>query len=110
MMTTVLMLAGALTFGHGPAVDQRPFAAGRADAIREAARTQTRVAPRSDASMVRYPSADGDILGGIGHGRTVQTPEPYRPMTAGLAPSASRPASRPPPPMDSTGLLGGPRH
>lgn len=108
MMLATLMLAGALSFGHGLAVDQRPYAAGRSDAIRQAARTQTQVAPRPDAAAVRYPSADGDILGGIGHGLAVQAPEPYRPRTAVPSPSASRPAS--PPPMDSTGLLGGPRH
>lgn len=111
MLLSTLMLTGALAFGHGPAADQRPFAAGRSDAIREAARTETLVAPRPDASAVRYPSADGDILGGVGHGLAVQPPRPYRPLVAAPSPFASRPASpRPPPPMDSTGLLGGPRH
>jgi hypothetical protein len=110
MLIPTLLLAGAMAFGHGPAADQRPFNASRANAIKAAAMQQEVAPPAPAATSVRYPSADGDILGGIGHGRTVQTSEPYRPMTAGLAPSASRPVSRPPPAMDSTGLLGGPRH
>lgn len=110
MLIPTLLLAGAMAFGHGPAADQRPFNASRANAIKAAAMQQGAAAPAPAETDVRYPSADGDILGGVGHGRTVQAPEPYRPMTAGPSPSALRPASPPPPPpMDSTGLLGGPR-
>ena len=43
-----------------------PYAASRSNAIIEAARTQGAAATAPDATSVRYPSADGDILAGTG--------------------------------------------
>ncbi|HRD29328.1 MAG TPA: hypothetical protein PLO65_13595, partial [Caulobacter sp.] len=74
MLLSTLMLAGATAFGHGPAADQRPFRASRADAIIAAATMQGADAPPAEATPVRYPSADGDILADLGPVMTVPTP------------------------------------
>jgi hypothetical protein len=108
MLLSTLMLAGALAFGHGAAVDQRPYAAGRSNAIIEAARSQGATAAAPDATAVRYPSADGDILAGTGAAALPLPPlQPRAPIAAVFppmrAPSTNTRA------VDGTGLLGGPR-
>lgn len=107
MIITPLLLAGAMAFGHGLAADQRPFNASRANAVRAAAMRQGAVAPAPDATAVRYPSADGDILGGLGPAMTVPPLKPARPIVAVFppmpAPSATDSA------RDTSGLLGGPK-
>ena len=107
MILLPLMLAGATAFGHGAAVDQRPYAASRTNAIIEAAATQEVTAAASDATPVRYPSADGDILAGLGQPMTVAPLLPKKPIAAVFprmrAPSADARG------VDASGLLGGPR-
>ena len=108
MILMPLMLAGALAFGHGPAVDQRPFRASRADAIRAAAAQAGAQAPEAAATSVRYPSADGDILARLGPPITVPPLKPARPIVAAF-PSMNAPSTDRYSP-DTSGLLGGPKH
>ena len=107
VIITTLLLAGAMAFGHGPAADQRPFNASRANAIKAAAMEQGATARAPDATAVRYPSADGDILARLGPAMVVPPLKPARPITAVFppvsAPSADRYGA------DTTGLLGGPK-
>ncbi|MDP1739261.1 MAG: hypothetical protein Q8L23_17690 [Caulobacter sp.] len=103
MAVIALLLAGAMAFGHGPAADQRPFNASRANAIKAAAMQQGAAAPAPAATSVRYPSADGDILAGLGKAVTVPPLIPLRAAPPPRAPSAVAGA------VDSSGLLGGPR-
>ena len=53
MILIPLLLVGAVAFGHGPAADQRPFNASRANAIKAAA-------PSAGA----YGRDTSDLLGG----------------------------------------------
>lgn len=106
MTMAALMLAGAMAFGHGPAIDQQPFTASRADAIRAAARVKTVDAPAPGDTTVRYPSADGDILADMSPSVTALSPAPARPLVARLPPRTPSPAA----PVDATGLLGGPKY
>ncbi len=107
MTISALMLAGAMAFGQGAAADQRPYAASRADAVRAAAATQTVDAPAHDATAVRYPSADGDILGGLGAAMTVPPLKPARPIAAVFPPASATSADAYG--ADTSGLLGGPK-
>lgn len=107
MILMPLMLAGSMAFGHGAAVDQRPYAASRANAIIEAAAGQGATAAAPEATPVRYPSADGDILAGLGQPMTITPMPPGRPGTTVLPPKA-RPSTDTRD-VDGTGLLGGPR-
>ncbi len=109
MMLIPLMLAGALAFGHGQAVDQRPYAAGRSNAIIEAARSRGPVAAEPEATSVRYPSADGDILAGMGQPMSASPMTPKKPVAA-VFPPMSPPPSTDRYSTDSSGLLGGPKH
>ncbi|MDO9222122.1 MAG: hypothetical protein Q7U20_00240 [Caulobacter sp.] len=104
MILMPLMLAGAVAFGHGAAVDQRPFAASRTDAIRAAAKVETVEAPAPEDTDVRYPSADGDILADMSPRTAVPPLTPARPIAARVPPATTGPA------VDATGLLGGPRY
>ena len=108
MTISTLILAGVLIFGQGAAADQRPYAASRADAVRTAATRQSAQAPVPEATTVRYPSVDGDILAGLGEGMTVPPLKPARPITA-VFPPTPRPSAEPYS-TDTSGLLGGPRH
>jgi len=107
MILIPLLLAGAVAFGHGPAADQRPFNASRANAIKAAARDETVSAPAPAATTVRYPSADGDILADLGQPMTVPPLKPAHPIAAVFAPMTAPSAgvySR-----DTSDLLGGPK-
>lgn len=107
MILISLLLAGAMAFGHGPAADQRPFNASRADAIKAAARTTAVSAPAPAATAVRYPSADGDILADLCAGMTVPPLKPAHPIAAVFSPMTAPSAgvhSR-----DASDLLGGPK-
>ena len=107
MILPTLLLAGALAFGHGAAVDQRPYAASRSNAIIEAARDQGAQAAPPEATPVRYPSADGDILAGMGQAIAIPPLQPVKPYAAKFPPMDTPSADRRGP--DGTGLLGGPR-
>ena len=108
MTMAALMLAGAMAFGHGPAVDQQPFAASRTDAIRAAAREEAVDAPAPADTEVRYPSADGDILADMSTATPIPPLKPARPIAAQFptraAPAATGSA------VDASGLLGGPKY
>lgn len=107
MILMPLMLAGAMAFGHGAAVDQRPYAASRANAIIDAATVQGATAAAPEATPVRYPSADGDILAGLGQPMTI-TPLPAKKPIAAVFPPTHAPSADPRG-VDASGLLGGPR-
>jgi len=107
MILMPLMLAGAMAFGHGAAVDQRPYAASRANAIIDAATVQGATAAAPEATPVRYPSADGDILAGLGQGMAIPPLQPGKPIAATYPPMSTPPADRRG--VDASGLLGGPR-
>lgn len=107
MIITPLLLAGAMAFGHGPAADQRPFNASRANAIRAAAMELGATAPAPEATAVRYPSADGDILASLSPAIVVPPLKPARPIAAvfpPVGPPAATDSAR-----DTSGLLGGPK-
>lgn len=106
-MLTSLLLTGALAFGHGAAVDQRPYAASRSNAIIEAARTQGADAAAPAATSVRYPSADGDILAGMGQGMAIPPLQPTKPIAAVFPPMSTPSADRRG--VDASGLMGGPK-
>jgi hypothetical protein len=107
MTISAFLLAAAMVFGPGAAADRRPYSASRADAVRAAAAQQGSDAPAPNATTVRYPSADGDILANVG-GAFTATPLPSTPPIAASFPPAS-PASAYPYGADTTGLLGGPK-
>ena len=107
MITAALMLAGAMAFGHGPAADQRPYGVSRADAIIEAARTRSAQAPPPEATTVRYPSSDGDILAGLSAGMAVPPSQPRKPIAAVFPPMTAPSATTSG--VDASGLLGGPK-
>lgn len=108
MIITPLLLAGAMAFGHGPAADQRPFNASRANAIRAAATEQSATAPAPAATQVRYPSADGDILADLSPTMVVPPLKPARPIAAAFPPMTTPSATESG--RDTSGLLGGPRY
>lgn len=108
MTIPALMLAGAVAFGHGPAADQRPYRASRADAIIAAATLQGPEAPPPEATPVRYPSADGDILAGMGPTMVIPPLKPAHPIAAVFPPMTTPSADRYG--ADTPGLLGGPKH
>lgn len=103
MTIPALLLAGAVAFGHGPAADQRPYRASRADAIIAAATLQGADAPPPEATPVRYPSADGDILAGLGATMVIPPLKPAHPIAAVFPPATAPSAS------DPSDLLGGPK-
>ena len=103
MILTTLMMAGALAFGHGPAADQKPYAASRANAIVEAAKALDVQAPPPGTTTVRYPSADGDILADLGPSMTAPPLQPRQPIAAVFPPMTSTYST------DTSGLLGGPK-
>jgi hypothetical protein len=107
MTTLALLMAGAFAFGHGPAIDHKPFSASRANAIVEAAKGPAAKAPPPEATTVRYPSADGDILAGLGKGMVVPPLRPARPIAAAFPPPRAPSATGSG--VDASGLLGGPR-
>lgn len=107
MILLPLMLAGVTAFGHGAAVDQRPYAASRAKAIIDAAAVQGPAASPPEATPVRYPSADGDILAGLGQPMTI-TPMPGKKPVAAVFPPMRAPSADARD-VDASGLLGGPR-
>jgi len=107
VIITTLLLAGAMAFGHGPAADQRPFNASRANAIRAAAMQQAATAKAPDATTVRYPSADGDILADLSPTMVAPPLKPARPIAAVFPPMSTPSADRYG--ADTSGLLGGPK-
>lgn len=106
-MMPTLLLAGAMAFGHGPAADQRPFDASRANAIRAAATEQAATAPAPETTTVRYPSADGDILADLSPTMVGPPLTPARPIAAAFPPMTAPSADRYG--RDTSGLLGGPK-
>jgi len=107
MTIPALLLAGAVAFGHGAAVDQRPYGASRSNAIIEAAAGQGADAPSPEAATARYPSADGDILAGLGQAMSIP-PLPPAHSIAAVFPSPTAPSADRSSP-DASGLLGGPK-